>query len=199
MKRHNRISRARFLAGALPLLALLLTGSCKWGVPDYSLTVTIGDGVTGTPEAGKHIYKELTTVTLNYTPVNSLNTVEVFLNGTIRQTGTGSFVMYGDAYTLLARLVDVRGTYSVSLTYSDPSVTSPAPFFITLTGPDLLSGNFTDERGYHGTWSGNANTLTLAYWDWQFYVLTTTVFNMGYSTGSFSGGGQTGTWVAQKQ
>lgn len=199
MKRPNRVVRARSLAGALLLLALLLTGSCKWGVPDYSLTVTIENGVTGTPEAGKHVYKELTTVTLNYTPVNSLNTVEVFLNTNLRQSGSGSFVMYGDAYTLLARLVDVRGTYSVSLTYADPSITSPAPFLITLTGPDLLSGTFTDERGYHGTWAGNATSLTLAYWDWQFYVLNTTVFNMGYSAGSFTGGGQTGTWMATKQ
>ncbi len=199
MNGYNRGFRARCLAWMLPLTALLLTGSCKWGVPNYSLTVMIESGVTGTPEAGKHVYKELTTVTLNYIPVNTINTVEVFLNTTIRQTATSSVVMYGDGYTLLVRLVDVRGTYSVSLTYTDPTVTAPAPFLITLKGADLLSGTFTDERGYHGTWTANATSLVLAYWDWQFYVLTTTVFNMGYSSGTFTGGGQTGAWIAAKQ
>ena len=70
------------------------------GSPDYTLDVVIEAGVTGTPVAGKHTYKELTTVTLNYTAVNSLETVEVILNGKFRFQGTGSVIMYGDGYEL---------------------------------------------------------------------------------------------------
>jgi hypothetical protein len=199
MNRHLRISRARILAAALPLVALLGTGSCKWGVPDYTLTVTLEDGVIGTPEAGQHTYKELTNVALNYSPVNPLNTVEVFLNGTIRKAGQSSVIMYGDGYTLTARLVDIRGSYKVTMSYADTSVTAPDPFVITITGADLVSGTFTDERGYHGTWSAMSYVLTLAYWDWDFYVLTTTPFDLGYSLGTFTGAGLTGTWSAVKQ
>jgi hypothetical protein len=199
MNRHPGISRGRIFAAALPLAVLLATGSCKWGVPDYTLTVTLENGVTGTPEAGQHAYKELTTITLNYTPVNPLNTVEVFINGTIRKAGLSTVIMYGDGYTLTARLVDFRGSYKVTMSYTDTSVTAPDPFVITITGADLLSGTFTDERGYHGTWAAAADTLTLAYWDWDFYVLSTTPFNMGYSSGIFSGGGLTGSWMAVKQ
>lgn len=199
MNRHPRVPRARFLAGVLPLLALLATGSCKWGVPDYTLTVTIENGVTGTPEAGQHTYKELTSVTLNYNPVNPLNTVELFINGTIRQAGLSTVILYHDGYTVTAKLVDFRGSYKVTLAYTDTSVTAPDPFIITITGADLLSGIFTDERGYHGTWTATTDALTLSYWDWNFYVLSTTPFSLGYSAGTFTGAGLTGTWTAVKQ
>jgi hypothetical protein len=199
MNREIRGKRSGFPVGAVALLALLVSGSCKMGSPDYTLDVVIEAGVTGTPEAGKHTYKELTTVTLNYTAVNSLETVEVILNGKFRFQGTGSVIMYGDGYELKARLVDVRGSYKATLVYTDTSVTAPDPFIITITGPDRLSGTFTDARGHHGTWTANSNSLTLAYWDWDFYVLYVTAFNLGYSSGTFTGGGQTGTWTAVKQ
>jgi len=200
MNRVIRGKRSGFPFGAVALLALLLSGSCKFGSPSYTLDVVIEDGVTGTPAAGKHTFQELTTVTLSYTPVDTLETVEVILNnGAMRFQGTGAFVMYGDGYNLKARLIDIRGAYKVTLAYTNTSVTAPAPFIVTLTGANRLSGAFTDERGYHGTWTANANALTLAYWDWDFYMLSMTVFNFGYSTGTFTGGGQTGTWSAVKQ
>jgi hypothetical protein len=198
MNRPTRVRPARRLAAVLPWLVLLLTGTCKWGPPDYTLNVTIGNGITGTPEPGQHVYQELTTVTLAYTPVNPLHTVEVWINGTARQTGSSSLVMYDD-YQLSAQLVDVRGSYKVTLTYLDSSVTAPDPFLITLDGPDLVSGTFSDERGYHGTWTATATALTLAYWDWSFYVLSTTVYDMGHNSGTFTGGGLSGTWTSVKQ
>jgi len=199
MNREMRGNRYRFPVGAVVVLALLVAGSCKWGTPNYTLTVVLGPGVTGTPEAGKHVYKELTTVTLNYTSVNTLETVEAFLNTTIRKAGTGSLVIYADGYQLTADVIDVRASYKVTMTFTDTNSTAPEPFIITLTGPDRLSGTFTDQRGYHGTWTGSSNNLVLAYWDWSFYVLSVTVFNMGYSAGTFTGGGQSGTWTAVKQ
>lgn len=199
MNRESRGKRSGFPVGAVVLLALLVSGSCKWGSPDYTLNVVLEAGVTGTPEAGKHVYKEMTTVTLNYAAVNTLETVEVFLNGTIRNTGTGSVIMYGDGYELKADVIDIRASYKIALTYTDTTITAPDPFIITLTGPDRLSGPFTDERGYHGTWTASSNALLLSYWDWNFYVLAGTVYNLGYSSGSFTGGGQSGTWTAVKQ
>jgi len=199
MNREIKGKRSGFPFGAAALLALLVSGSCKFGSPSYTLDVVIGAGVTGTPAAGKHAYQELTTVSLSYTPVDPLETVEVVLNSTLRYEGTGSFIIYGDGYTLKAGLIDVRGAYKVALAYANTSVTAPAPFIVTLTGANRLSGAFTDERGYHGTWTANANSLTLAYWDWDFYVLSMSVFNLGYSTGTFTGGGESGTWSAVRQ
>jgi hypothetical protein len=199
MNRESRGKRGGFPVGAVALLALLLSGSCKWGSPDYTLNVVLEEGVTGTPEAGKHVYKELTTVTLNYTAVNTLETVEVFLNSTIRKTGASSLVMYGDGYELKASVIDIRASYKITMANANTTTAAPDPFIITLSGPDRLSGTFTDERGFHGTWTGSSDALILAYWDWDFYVLAGTVFNMGYSAGSFTGGGQSGTWIAVKQ
>ncbi|MDH4271117.1 MAG: hypothetical protein OEW18_03975 [Candidatus Aminicenantes bacterium] len=199
MIRIKGTARARSLAWALPLFVLLVAGSCKWGVPVYTLTVSVGDGITGTPETGQYAYEELTAINIEYTPVNPLHTVEVFLNGTTRRSGSSSFMIYRDGYTLTSRLVDIRGSYKVTLTFSDTTIEAPAPFIITVSGPDLVSGTFTDDRGYHGTWSTTETSLTLAYWDWEFYVLSTTAFDIGYNAGMFTGGGLSGTWTAEKQ
>lgn len=199
MNREIRGKRSGFPFGAVALLALLLSGSCKFGSPSYTLDVVIEAGITGTPPAGRHTFDELTTVTLSYTPVDPLETVEVVLNGTLRFEGTGSFIMYGNGYNLKASLIDVRGAYKVTLAYADTSVTPPAPFIVTLAGANRLSGAFTDDRGFHGTWTANANALVLAYWDWDFYILSMTVFNLGHSTGTFTGGGKSGSWAAVKQ
>ena len=66
MNRERHGKRGVLPVGALLLLAFLATASCKWGVPSYTLEVSFNaEEITGTPEAGKHVYKELTTVTLN--------------------------------------------------------------------------------------------------------------------------------------
>jgi hypothetical protein len=199
MNREKRGKRIGFPVGALALLALLVSASCKWGAPDYTLNVVLEEGVTGTPEAGKHTYKELTNVSLNYTAVNTLETVEVYLNDSVRKAGVSTLVMFGDGYELKARLVDIRGSYKITMTYTDTSVTAPDPFIITIIGPDRMSGTFTDDRGKHGTWTASGNLLSLAYWDWDFYVLAAGVYGMGYDAGTFTGGGLSGSWTAVKQ
>lgn len=201
MNRDIRGKRRGIPFGAVALLALLAAGSCKFGSPNYALDVVIETGVTGTPAAGKHTFPELTSVVLSYTPVDPLETVEAILNGTLRFEGTGNFYMYGDGYNLKVGLLDVRGAYKVTLVYTDPTVTAPAPFIVTLTGANRLSGPFTDDRpgGFQGTWTANSGVLTLAYWNWDFYILSIPAFNFGYGSGAFTGGGYSGTWSAVKQ
>ncbi len=200
MNRERHGKRGVLPVGAFVLLAFLATASCKWGVPSYTLNVSLPESVTGTPEAGEHVYKELTTITLNYSASTEypFESVECWLNGDTRKSPEGSFVLYGDGYTLTANLIDIRGSYEVTLTYADGSVTAPDPFIITLTGNDRLSGTFTDARGYHGTWTALSGTVTLSYWDWGFYLMTADVYDMGYSSGDFTGEGFSGTWLAEK-
>ncbi|OGD12652.1 MAG: hypothetical protein A2Y86_07610 [Candidatus Aminicenantes bacterium RBG_13_62_12] len=188
--------RSWFAGGAAALVVLLTAGSCRFGIPDYSLTVVIEDGVTGTPEAGRYVHQELTTVEYSYVVLDPAHTVEVVINGVARTIGYGSIVMYGDGYELKARLVDLRGTWKMTLTYDDASISSPGEFTLTLEGADLTSGTFTDSRGASGVWSAYSGYLTLTYNDWFDYVLTGTVF---YMQGTFSGEELTGTWTATRQ
>ncbi len=194
----NRRTPSGYRAGIPVILLLLLFGSCNWGVPYYTLTVAVEEGVTGTPEPGQHVYAELTAVEFDYQGVNPLHTVEVFLNDKIRRSGSSSIVMYRDGYRLNVRLVDIRGVWKITMAYADSSIQAPEPFEITLSGPDLVSGPFSDTRGHHGTWTAESGFLVLAYYDWNFYLLTGSVFGLGEETGAFSGEGLTGTWKAEK-
>ena len=192
----NTISNKRRWAWA-GLAALAWLSGC--GVaPDFVLNVSLGEGVTGTPEAGRHVFKEFTTVTFDYKPQNAQETVEALLNNRIRSEGSGSIIMYGDSYSLDVRVIDIRGVWKMTLSYGDGSVAAPEPFRITISGPDKVSGVFTDERGYNGTWTAASNSLWLVYYDWEFYVLRGTVFGMGNQPGSFTGEGLSGSWTAER-
>lgn len=174
------------------LLLLLVIGSCNFGTPDYRLNVIIEEGVTGSPQAGEHTYKDLADVNFEYTGIDPRHTVEVFLN-TIRQTYTGSFTMYTDV-TLLTRLVDIRGRWKMVMQQSDPSETFE--FDMTFDGAGLTSGTFSDSRGYNGIWTGENGVVTISYTDWSGYELTGTVFNM---SGIFTVDGENkGGWDADR-
>jgi len=193
MRAGKKIKPTIFAAGAAVLLSLVAAGGCGWGVPDYSLTVIIEEGVTGSPEVGRYIYKELTSVGFNYAPVNPLHTVEVLLNDTIRSAASGSLMMYGDGYVLKARLVDIRGSWTVSIVNADATTGS---FVMTIDGPGLVAGTFSDDQGRHGTWLATAALLTFTYTDWLDYVFSGTAYDM---SGTFTGESKAGTWSAAKK
>lgn len=193
MPARNKIRPAALAAGATAFLVLLAAAGCGWGVPDYSLAIEIDEGITGTPEAGHYVYQELTTVSFSYTPVNPLHTVEVVLNDSLRNEAAGSIVMYGDGYRLRAKLVDIRGTWDVSIVNADATT---GTFVMTIEGPDLVSGTFSDDQGRHGTWASTAALLTFTYTDWLDYVFTGTAYDM---SGSFTGESKTGTWSATRK
>ncbi len=96
----------------ITILGLVLSSvSCDFGVPDFKLTVFLEEGVTGTPDTGEYTYSELEVVNYSYTPLNSLHTVEAFLNDN-RMNSVGVITMY-NSLTLTARLVDLRGSWNV--------------------------------------------------------------------------------------
>ncbi len=165
---------------------------------NYTLTVIVDEGVTGTPESGKYTYKELSTVEYSYTPINPLHTVEVLINDKYRKPAQDSIVLYGDEYVLRAKIMDVRGTWKIKMTKSD-STSVDFEFTVTLTGNDVISGIFTDSRGYRGTWDTSyaytGNIITLRYADWKDYILTGTYFDM---KGNFMGEGTTGSWTSER-
>lgn len=177
---------------AVCILIVPLLGCNFFGIPNYELTVTIQDGVQGTPGNGTHSYKELTAVDYKYVPDNTLHTVEIEYDGA-RYLAEGSFIVYTHA-ALEARLVDIRDTWTLSV--FDDAGTSTVSAEITFSGADILGGTFSDSRGLAGAWDGASNTITITYADWENFVLTGTLFSMN---GTWTNGDVFGTWSAVRK
>lgn len=175
------------------LFAAIVLTHCNFGVPDFTVIVQIEDGVEGTPEAGQYEYAELSNITFEYTPVNPAHVVEVYVNST-RFSASGTLTVF-NTYTITAQLVDIRQTWSVSMLLPG-SVSADFEFTITISGPDISGGTFSDSRGYNGTWTAVNEIVTLTYTDWSDYVLTGDHYSM---SGSFVGDGvTTGAWSATR-
>lgn len=166
--------------------------SCDWGVPDYQVSVTVEEGVTGAPETGEYSHREGTTLNYDYLPEDPLHTVEVFINES-RTVGSGSITVW-TSFTLSARIVDIRGTWKMQMRWS-ASAEVNFEFNINFSGADLTSGTFSDDRGFHGLWTAEENSVTITYTDWNDFALTGTVFDM---TGTFTGDGSDGAWSATR-
>ncbi len=183
--------------GILFLLLILIIPLCfdgckDFGVPDWTLNVTLGDGVGGTPAAGIYQYQELTLIEYNYYPLENQYPVEVLVNGN-RWNLAGEFVIYNDM-TVVAQLFDIRDTWVMS--YKETGATTSAEFNITFTGSTILSGTFTDDRGYNGTWAIADKKLTATFSNWSNYIFTGTAAEM---SGDWTGDGKTGTWSAYRK
>ena len=173
-------------------MVLCLSGCKDFGVPDYELNIQMGSGVEGTPASGTYTYKDLTTIDYNYTPINDEHQVELWVNGS-RWLAAGTFTMYTNL-DVVVQIIDIRGTWDFILTSSDTDE-EDMEFSVTFSGDNLVNGDFTDDRGYAGTWNTDGAALTMTYSNWQNYSLT------GYITtmqGEWSGEGKTGTWRANK-
>lgn len=190
--RSETINRITIYGGFVQILLLLIVlWGCDFGTPDYKLNVTLEEGVTGTPGPGEHLYKDLSEVSYEYTAIDPIHTVEVFLNG-IRQTDTGTFTMYTHV-ELTARLVDIRGSWRVDMVQTD--TTETLEFDLALDGAGLTNGTFSDSRGYNGTWTAVDGVVTISYTDWSGYVLSGTVYDM---SGTYTVDGVSmGVWSAE--
>jgi hypothetical protein len=172
----------------LLLLTFVWIAGCDFGIPDYTLFVTLEEGVQGTPVQGEHVYEDLSTISYDYESIVPGGTIEVFLNES-QLSGTGSFTMYNSA-RLSARVLDIRGVWNVKMRWL-ASAEVNFEFEITFDGPDPLGGTFTDNRGFQGTWTGLNNALYVTYTTWSDFALSGSIFGM---TGSFGGDGESGTF-----
>jgi hypothetical protein len=198
MDPRKRLGHTLVAGAAVALLVVLGGASCNMGVPNYTITVSLSEGVTGTPPTGEYVYKEMSQVRFSYTGVNPDQTIEVFLNGKFRYESTGAIILYGNGYVLTARKVDLRGDWDVTMIQGSPAVTPLVKynFTLTLVGADELSGVFADSRGFHGTWQAKSGIVLLSYTDWFDFALGGGVYSMA---GTFAGNSTTGTWNATKK
>ncbi|MGQ9617459.1 MAG: hypothetical protein ACUVUG_00700 [Candidatus Aminicenantia bacterium] len=196
MERGRNFHLPKIFLGSFFFFLLIFLSGC--GLLNYTLTVIVEEGVTGTPESGQYKYKELETVEYYYTPLNPLHTVEVLINEKVRKHGQDSVILYGDEYVLRAKIMDIRGSWKIKMTKSE-STSVDYEFTITLRGDDVISGTFLDSRGYHGFWetklNATGNIITITYSNWEDYVLSGDYFSM---SGSFTGGGTEGKWSSEK-
>jgi hypothetical protein len=189
-------SKHVYLCGIIVLSIIigLSFGSCKeFGIPDYTLTITIAEGINGTPSEGTHVHKELEAIEYNYIPDNEDLTVEVLVNGG-RWAPSGVFTMFTHI-SVEVGLFDIRGTWDVNFSQPTDSEEDDLEFKITIIGDDLLAGSFSDDRGegYEGLWTIAGNVVTITYSNWQNYILTGTIPQM---TGGWTGENKSSTWSA---
>ncbi len=173
------------------ILILPLLSCGIFGIPDYNLTVTVGEGVTGTPASGKYSYQDLTTVDYEYKADNYLHTVEVIHSGA-QTDSSGRITMYSHA-TLEARLVDIRDQWTIVM--YDMNGNFLISFDVTFSGADILGGTFVDTRNLSGTWDGASNKITMTYENWENYVLIGELFRM---SGIWTNGDVSGNWTASR-
>lgn len=179
-------------------MIILSFSSCKnFGIPEFELKIAIEEGVEGTPEAGVYPYKDLSVVGYKYVAINPDHTVEVIVNGS-RWASEGQFTMYNDL-DVVARIIDIRGTWDFELKYTDPDTgeeQDPIEFKITFSGNDLLFGEFTDDRGYSGTWDIVGITVTITFSDWEDYELIGSIVSMD---GTWKDDNKEGSWRAVRE
>ncbi|HLP57925.1 MAG TPA: hypothetical protein VK186_03810 [Candidatus Deferrimicrobium sp.] len=183
------------LAVIVGFLMILSFGSCKdLGIPDYKLTIQIQGDVEGNPPAGVSTHKELETIDYKYTALNSKYLVEILVNGT-RRLSEGQFIMYTDL-DVVVQIFEIRDTWDFTLDKTTDSSVAERKFTVTFTGPDPLSGQFTDSNGHNGTWIIETSKLTMTYSNWFNYTFTTdSVLTM---SGTWSGEGKSSTWSASR-
>ncbi len=122
----------------------------------YTLTVSWGDGVSGTPVAGTYRYKQGTVVPYTYALIDGYTDLSVKLDG-VDADASGSITMSED-YSLYAGAevkYDVRGPWILTESYDDGSA-----FEVTVTfSGTLTGGTVTDSEGGVGTYEFTDDTV----------------------------------------
>ncbi len=183
-----------YLCGTIifSIVIVLSFGSCKnFGVPDFDLRVTVGEGVSGSPTSGTYTYRELSEISYIYTPENTDYTVEVLVNGS-RWATNGTINIYNHT-DLQVRIFDIRGVWDVTMLRPTSSTEDPFKFKMTIRGLNYLSGDFIDDRGYRGLWSISGATVIISFDNWQNYILTGSIPVM---SGTWTGESTNSTWSA---
>jgi hypothetical protein len=116
--------------------------------------------------------------------------VEVYIDES-RNVASGSITVW-TSFTLIARIVDIRGTWNMQMRWSTSSEVN-FEFNITFSGADVTSGTFSDDRGFNGLWTAEDGAITITYTDWNDFVLMGSVYGMN---GTFTGDGSDGSWTA---
>jgi len=180
------------VCGLFVLIGFLIgLNSCKLTGPDYTLAVTLEEGIKGEPEAGTYLHAEFTEINFKYENEEGKVFPELFINGTVQQNVEGVFGMYSDM-DILVKQKDIRGDWKVDFFIDE---IKDGEWEMTFSGATINSGTFTDQRGYTGTWEVSGLNFTCTYDNWNRYIFTATLNNM---EGTWDDEGRTGNWRATR-
>ena len=175
----------------LIVLMILPLTHCFLGSPDYTLTVFVGEGINGTPESGTYVYPEFTEVTFNYAYQEGKNAPQVHINGARAEVPFGTIVMFNNI-ELRVEQIDVRGEWRIVMREEETDIFD---IVFKLSGADIYSGTFTDDRNFTGTWTIDGNKLTITFDNWADYKLEGYANSMN---GTWTGEGKAGVWEGEK-
>lgn len=191
MLEYRRFKWHRVAVFVMAVVGLFFFNSCKdYLHVDYELNITIEEGTAGTPEAGTYTYEEFTKIDYMYHSLEPNVEIEVVLNGN-RKEPIGTFIMYRDL-DVVVRVIDMRGEWNVTFTKSGEDT----KWVMTIAGDSPFLGTFSDDRGYHGTWTVTGNDLKITFTDWADYVFTGKLRDM---KGTWTGEEKSGEWRAVKR
>jgi hypothetical protein len=123
----------------------------------YKLTVTVNDGVTGTPAAGTYMYAKGTQVPYSYALAEGYTDLSVKLDGTAVEANSGTITMSEDftLYASATRKYNVVGSWNLSESYKDGSAFTVVA---TFSGTPF-SGTVSDTQGGVGTYDYGDSTV----------------------------------------
>ena len=161
------VRRIIFLIIVLGTAGTLFFSGCKTADPaSYTLTVTLGNGITGTPATGSYPYTENDTVNYSYSAQSGYGNLAVTLDGA-PAANAGTIAMSSSHILAATADIDVRGIWTGLMQNSlDPSI--DFDFQCTFSG-GVLSGSvqaFIESEGnFNGNFTvdGNELTITLNY------------------------------------
>lgn len=128
----------------------------------YSLKVTLTDGVSGTPAAGTHYYPKDTAVEYSYSANEGYTGLQVFIDAAAA-AASGTIVMNSNHVVSAGVSIryNIRGAWALTEAYEDGS-----SFKVTATfSGDYESGTVVDSDGGSGTYavSGSTAAFTLLF------------------------------------
>jgi hypothetical protein len=129
------LKRVLFVVFLMACLGILFFSGCKTADPaSYTLTVTLGNGVSGTPATGSYTYTEDDTVNYSYTAQAGYGNLTVTLDGA-PVAASGTIAMAASHNLNVTADIDVRGQWTGRLNYG----AGGAYYTVTFSG-GVLSG-----------------------------------------------------------
>jgi hypothetical protein len=161
------VRRIILLIIVLGTAGILFFSGCKTADPaSYTLTVTLGNGITGTPATGSYPYTENDMVNYSYSAQSGYGNLAVTMDG-VPVANAGVVTMNASHVLAATAMIDIRGTWTGQMQNSmNPSI--DFRFECTFSG-GVLSGSvqaFIESEGNMNgdfTVDGNEMTITLNY------------------------------------
>lgn len=167
----------------------------------YTLTVTLGTGVTGTPAAGIHSYAAGTVVPYSYSTIEGYTNIQPLVDAVaVTKSGTITMSANHSVNVTASAIYNVQGSWALTETYTDGSSFTVTAAF----SGDYAHGTVTDSQGGSGTYAYDNATLTFTL---VFPNVTYEYSGTFSDSNTMSGTGKryqtsdnvvTGTWIATR-